>query len=155
MLGKTYIDPKPPHLPITLPDETINGPVINLNLSYAQALRPNTVHSLSVFHNPGITAVLKDSDVTETTGATYIITHRLNRYLTLSPSVGWVFLRDITGPSISREEVHIVNVGVALQRGFGRHLTTTLRYQFQTRESNIAGNSYDENRVTFTVLYIF
>jgi len=65
-----------------------------------------------------------------------------------------VLLHTVAGPG-AHEQVNIVNVGMALQRSFGRHISTTLRYQWQSRDSNLAGQSYDENRVTFDVLYIF
>ena len=115
-------------------------------------LRPNTTHILTFFHDPGLTLGLKDSSITAVTGVNYTIAHRLNRYMTLAPSVGWTHLESLSG---SREIADLVVVGFRLQRQFTKKLTGSFAYQYQTRSSNLSGQSYDVNEVTVNFNYTF
>ncbi len=130
----------------------IDGASSQVALNYTHPLRPDTTHSLTFFHDPGITLELKDSSITAATGINYTIAHRLNRYLTLAPSVGWTHLESLSG---SREIADLVVVGFRLQRQFTKKLTGSFAYQYQTRSSNLSGQSYDVNEVTVNFNYTF
>ena len=130
----------------------IDGVSSTVSLSYTHPLRPNTTHSLSFFHSPGITLQLKDSNITETTGVNYNIAHRLNRYMTISPSVTWTRLHSLSG---STETADLIVVGISLQRQFTKQLIGSLAYQYQTRKSDVNGLSYDVNEVTVNFNYTF
>ena len=130
----------------------IDGVDSNVTLSYTHPLRPNTTHSLVFYRNPGVALLLKSSSITEATGVSYILSHRLNRYLTLSPQVGWTHLQSLFSTG---ETADLIQVGFGLQRTFTKHLTGSLSYLYQTRDSNIAANRYDVNEVTVTANYTF
>ena len=89
-------------------------------VSYTHPLRPNTTHTISVFHDPGISLELKDSSITEVTGVNYTIAQRLNRYMTLAPSVGWTHLESLSGSS---EIADLIVVGISLQRQITKKLS--------------------------------
>ena len=130
----------------------IDGISSDVSVSYTHPLRPNTTHSLAFFRSPGVTLLLKDSSITETTGLSYTIAHKLNRSLTLSPAVTWTHLKSLSG---TVEVADIVAVGFGLQRTFTKHLSGTFNYRYQTRSSNIAGNSYDVNDISVSANYTF
>ena len=131
----------------------IDGISSSIALSYTHPLRPNTSHSISFFRSPGVTAVLKDSNITETIGVTYSLAHRLNRYITIVPTVSWSNLKDIGGGG--GEKADIWDVGFGLSRAFTQHLSGSLAYRYQTRSSNLPDQSYDVNRVTVDFNYTF
>lgn len=126
----------------------------NVTLSYTHPLRPNTTHSLSFFRSPGVTLLLENSSITEVTGLSYTISHRLNRYLTLSPNVSWSHLRSLAG-SQTLETADIIQVGFGLQRQFTKHFSTALSYFHQIRDSNLPNASYTVNDVTVSANYAF
>ena len=132
--------------------QTIDGVDATVSMSYTHPLRPDTTHTLSFFHSPGISLGLQNSSIQETTGLNYTLAHRLNRYMTLSPSVGWTHLKSLSG---STEIADIVIVGISLQRQFTKKLTGLFAYQYQTRSSNLSGQSYDVNEVTVNFNYTF
>jgi len=132
--------------------QSIDGVDATVSVNYTQPLRPNTTHSLSFFHSPGISLGLENSSITTVTGANYTLAHRLNRYLTLAPSVGWTHLESLNG---SREIADLVVVGFRLQRQFTKKLTGTFAYEYQTRSSDLSGQSYDVNEVTVNFNYTF
>jgi hypothetical protein len=65
------------------PPSNLDGIISTLALNYTHPLRPNTTYSLSFFRTPGLTAVLKNSNATQSTGVNLNITHRLSADLTL------------------------------------------------------------------------
>jgi hypothetical protein len=130
----------------------IDGVDAAVSLSYTHPLRPNTTHTFSFFHSPGISLGLENSSIQETTGLNYTLAHRLNRYMTLAPSVGWTHLESLSG---SREIADIIVVGFRLQRQFTKKLTGSFAYQYQTRNSNLSGQSYDVNDVSVNLNYTF
>jgi len=130
----------------------INGVDSQISLSYTHPLRPNTTHSLSFYRSPGVALLLKDSSITQVYGASYTISHRLNRSLTLSPEVNWTHLKSLSG---SMEVADIIQVGFSLQRTFTKRLSSTFSYTYQTRSSNIPGSSYDVNDISITANYTF
>jgi hypothetical protein len=132
--------------------QSIDGVDAAVSLSYTHPLRPNTTHTLSFFHSPGITLGLENSSIQETTGFNYTLARRLNRYMTLAPSVGWTHLKSLSG---STEIADVIIVGISLQRQFTKKLTGSLAYQYQTRNSNLSGQSYDVNEVTVNMNYTF
>lgn len=136
----------------TEPKESHDGLGSSIALSYAQPLRPNTTHSISVFQSPGITGLLDSSDLQETLGVNYNITHLLNRWVTLSPFIAYQHVSSLSG---SIEEVDIVSFGLGLSRSFGRHLSGSVWYRHQSRDSNIPGFSYDANKVSVRLTWWF
>lgn len=137
-----------------LPDDRVDGISSTIGLNYSHPLRPNTTYSISFSRSPGITAALEDSDITEATSATLSIAHRLTRLITLAPSISWVYLKDISS-SGGGEKVHIWNVSLGLSRPITRKLQSSFSYRFQTRDSNLAGQSYDVNTVSLQFNYTF
>lgn len=132
--------------------QNIDGVDSNVTLSYTHPLRPNTTHSISFYRNPGVALLLKSSSITQATGLTYILSHRLNQYLTLSPQIGWTHLDSLSG---SREVADIIQAGFGLQRTFTKHLTCSFSYLYQTRDSNIPANTYQVNDVSISANYTF
>jgi hypothetical protein len=130
----------------------IDGISSTVSVSYAHPLRPNTTHNIAFFRSPGVSLLLKDSSITETTGIAYSIAHRLNRYMTLSPNVTWTHLQALSG---SKEIADIYQVGVGLGRQFTRHLSTSLSYRYQLRSSNLPNSSYGVNDVSVSANYAF
>lgn len=130
----------------------IDGVSSTVSVSYTHPLRPNTTHSLSFFRSPGVALLLKDSSITETTGLSYMLSHRLNRSLTLSPEVSWTHLKSLSG---TLEVADLIQIGVGLQRTFTKHLSSTLSYRYQKRESNISNSSYVVNEVSLNANYTF
>ncbi len=135
------------------PGASMDNASANISLNYSHPLRPNTTHSLSVFYSPGVTATMDNSNYQTTYGLSYKITHRLNRQLTLSPTIAWAHQQDESG--LSGQENDTIRLDLGLTRSFGRHLTGTLNYLYQTRSSNKADQSYDVNRVTLSFTYMF
>lgn len=134
--------------------QNINGVDSNVTLSYTHPLRPNTTHSISFYRNPGVALLLLNSSITQATGVNYTISHRLNRYLTLSPQVGWVHLVSLFGPT-TLETADLIQVGFGLQRTFTEHLTGTFSYLRQMRDSNIPQNAYNVDEVSVSANYTF
>jgi hypothetical protein len=134
--------------------QNINGVDSNVTLSYTHPLRPNTTHSISFYRSPGVSLLLLNSSLTQATGVNYTISHRLNRNLTLSPTVGWVHLVSLYGPT-TLETADLIQVGFGLQRTFTKHLVGTFSYLHQTRDSSITANNYDVNEVTVNAIYTF
>jgi hypothetical protein len=134
--------------------QQFDGVDSNVTLSYTHPLRPNTMHSLSFYRSPGVTLLLQNSSLTEVTGLSYTISHRLNRYLTLSPNVNWSHLKSLAG-SQTLEVADIIQVGFGLQRQFTKHLSGSLGYFHQIRQSNLPNASYDVNDVTISANYAF
>ncbi len=130
----------------------IDGVDSNVTLSYTHPLRPNTTHSLAFYRNPGVALLLRSSSITQATGVSYIISHRLNRYLTLSPQVGWTHLVSLYGTG---EVADLIQVGFGLQRTFTKHLTGSFSYVRQMRDSNIPQNSYNVDDVSISANYTF
>jgi len=130
----------------------INGIDSTVTLSYTHPLRPNTTHAISFFRNPGVALLLKSSSVTQATGVNYTITHRLNRYVTLSPNVSYTYLKSLSG---SMEVADYVTVGFTLQRGFTERLTGTFAYQYLVRTSNLPDASYTVNDISLNLNYRF
>ncbi len=122
----------------------IDGVDSNVTLSYTHPLRPNTTHSISFYRDPGVALLLKSSSIVQATGVSYTLSHRLNRFLTLSPQVGWTHLVSLYSTG---EIADLVQVGFSLQRTFTKNLTGTFSYRYQSRTSNLPANSYDVNDV--------
>ena len=133
--------------------EVVEGVSSSVALSYAHPLRPNTTHSLSVFRSPGVTALLKDTAVTEITGLTYTLSHRLSKYITLAPNFTYSYLKAIGGAS--QEKTDLFSAGIGLGRTFTRHLSASVNYRFQLRSSNLENGSYYVNTVTASASYNF
>jgi len=134
--------------------DRVDGISSTLALNYVQPLRPNTTYSIAFTRSPGITAALEDSDITEVTSVTLSIAHRLSRFITLSPTIGWTLLEDISSDG-DGEKVHIIQIGMGLSRQFTRKLSGGLTYRYQTRDSNLPDQSYDVNEVTVNLTYTF
>lgn len=135
------------------PGGGLDGVNANVGLNYAHPLRPNTTHGISFFYSPGVTATMNESNYQTTYGVTYNIAHRLNRQITLVPTVGWIHTQDES--SMSGQKMDMIRVGLSLSRSFGRHLTTNLNYTYQTQMSNIPNQGYDVNRVAINFNYMF
>jgi putative beta-barrel porin BBP2 len=131
---------------------TVSGVDSTVTLSYTHPLRPNTTHAISFFRNPGVALLLKSSSVTQATGVDYSISHRLNRYVTLSPDVSWTHLKALSG---TMEVADFIQVGFTLQRSFTKQLTGTFAYRYQVRSSNLPEDSYTVNDISINLNYAF
>ena len=140
--------------PNKLKGDNVDGIGSNIALNYAHPFRPNTTYSVSVFRTPGVTAVLKNSSVQNVYGTGLTITHRLNRSLTLAPTITWSHLED-AGKSGSGERTDIIAAQIGLTRTFTTHLNGTINYQYQNRNSNLPGDSYNVNNVNLSLNYTF
>ena len=131
--------------------DNIDGISSTVAISYAHPLRPNTTHTLSVFRSPGV-ALLKNSSLTEVTGVSYLVSHRLNRFVTISPNIGWEHLKSLSGTG---EVTDMLDAGFGLGRQFTKHLSTSLTYRYQIRSSNLPNSSYQVNDVSLSANYSF
>lgn len=154
LVNRRQLNPTPPPTYLPLGDDNVDGITSTIALNYSNPLRPNTTYSLSFSRSPGITAALENSDITEATSVTLAIAHRLSRYVTLAPVVSWIYLEDVSDTG-DGEKTHIIQVRTGLSRQFGRKLRGDITHTFQTRNSNLAGQSYDVNTVTVTLSYQF
>jgi hypothetical protein len=130
----------------------VTGIDSTVTLSYTHPLRPNTTHSISFFRNPGVPLLLKSSSITQATGVDYSISHRLNRYVTLSPDVSYTYLKSLGG---SMEVADFISAGFTLQRGFTQRLTGTFAYRYLVRSSNLPDASYTVNDISINMNYRF
>ncbi len=134
---------------------SVNDGINNaINLNYANPLRPETSYSLSFFHNLDVPTGLVGSSVTEAYGANFVISHQLSPLLTLAPRVSWIHQNSLQSVAPA-ETVDIITVGLGFTRQFSSHLSASLQYNYQTRNSNINGQSYEENRVSISANYTF
>jgi hypothetical protein len=133
---------------------TVTGIDSTVTLSYTHPLRPNTTHAISFFRNPGVALLLKSSSITQATGVDYTISHRLNRYVTLSPDVSWTHLQSLSGSS-TLEVADFIGAGFTLQRAFTRHLSGNFAYRYYVRSSNLPNASYTVNDISLTMNYAF
>jgi hypothetical protein len=124
--------------------ESVGGISSAVGLSYAHPLRPLTSHSISVFRSPGVTGVLTSPNVTEIYGVGYTISHQLNRYVTLSPTFRYNHLRAIGG---NQERADFFTVDFNLSYRITRRLASFFNYRYAQRDSNLAGSSYEQNRM--------
>ncbi|MCS7048409.1 MAG: outer membrane beta-barrel protein [Verrucomicrobiae bacterium] len=154
LVDRRQLNPSPPPTYLPLGDDNVDGITSTIALNYSNPLRPNTTYSIAFSRSPGITAALENSDITEATSVTLAIAHQLSRHLTLAPVVSWIYLEDVSDIG-DGEKTHIVQVRTGLSRQFGRKLRGDLTHTFQTRNSNLAGQSYDVNTVTVTLSYQF
>jgi hypothetical protein len=146
----------------TIPADNVDGITSTIQLNYSHPFRPNTTYSISAFRSPGVTAVLENSDITEVYGANLNIQHRVNSYLTLSPSIQWTHLEDV-GPKAqpglvggsSGEIADILAIQMGLTRVITQKLTANFNYRYQFRNSNLKDSSYQDNFVTFYFNYNF
>ncbi len=139
---------------IPVGEETFEGINSGINLNYANPLRPYTTHSVAFFHSLNVPTGLVGSSITEAYGASYTISHLLNRWVTLSPRVSWTRQSSL-GTSTLSETVDIIHLGIGLDRRFTGHLSGGVSYTYQVRDSNIDDQSYDVNQVTGYLQYNF
>ncbi len=135
--------------------DNVDGIGSSIALNYTNPLRPNTTHSISFFRSPGVTATLKESDIQEVVGVTYSLAHRLNRFVTIAPTVTWLNTKDISPSGGTGENVDVISVGFGTSRTFSRHCSGSFNYRYQTRSSNLPGQSYDVNEITLRLVYSF
>jgi hypothetical protein len=136
-----------------MPGGRTDGISGNVGLAYAHPLRPNTTHALSVTYSPGVTAMLNQSNFQTTYGANYTITHRLNSYLTFSPSLGW--MRTISEGGLSHSQYDALVIQMGFNRAFGRRLSGSLLLRHEERSSSQGGMAYNVNDVTTSLSYMF
>lgn len=146
----------------TIPADNVDGITSTLALNYSHPLRPNTTYQISAFRSPGVTAVLQNSNITETYGVNLSIQQRLSSSVTLTPTISWTHAADLSrktttgGVSLGSGEVtDLVAVGLGLNRVLTRKLTANFSYRFQARSSNLANASYEDNRITLDFNYSF
>lgn len=135
-------------------ERTTGGLNNNVTLNYSNPLRPMTTHSVSGFHSLDVPAGLRNSGLTEAYGLTYRISHVLNRRVTLSPFVSWTHQTDLEDDADS-ETVDTVRAGIGLSRRLTDRLSGRFEYRYQLRDSNIDGQSYQENSVSASLRYVF
>ncbi len=149
----SQFDPVQSHTATNSASGGTDGVTANIGLSYANPLRPNTTHAISMFYSPGVTATMLDSNYQTTYGTTYSITHLLSRSLTMAPQVGWTHSQSESG--LSQQAYDIIFVGVNFSRTFTRHLTGILTYRYQDRMSPQPNQNYQVNEVRVNFQYTF
>ncbi len=143
--------------PDVLKPDNVDGISSQLALAYSHPLRPNTSYSMTMYHSPGVSALLKDSSVTDVYGVTLSITHRLRSNLTLTPVFQWTHLQDMGRQPVGtpHEKTDLFSVNLLLNRNFAPNLAGQLEYRFQARSSNILNGTYDVNQVNIKLRYLF
>ncbi len=142
--------------PNVLPPSNLDGVISTLALNYTHPFRPNTTYSLSFYRTPGVTAVLKNSNATQSTGVNLNIVHKLSADLTLQPQVSWQHLEDVGAQLTGQpERADIILVGMQLSRAFGTKWFGVIQFNHQSRMSNLHDASYDDNKVDVTLSYTF
>ena len=134
--------------------DNIDGISSTIALNYTHPLRPNTSFGLSFARSPGVTTLLKDADITESTSVTLSIAHRLSRTITLAPTISWTRLEEISS-NPDAQKVDFIQITMGLTRQFTRKLNGGINYTYQTRDSNQFDQSYDVNKVTVSLNYSF
>jgi hypothetical protein len=137
-----------------IPDDQVNGITSSIGLNYGHPLSPNTTYSISVFRSPGVTAVLKDSNITEIYGVNLGLSHRLRPTVTLSPTFGWVHAEDV-GKGGDGEVTDLFFFAIGFSRQLTSRVAFTADYRFQHRLSNLEGEDYLVNQVTCKFRYTF
>ncbi len=143
--------------PDVLKPDNVDGITSQIALAYAHPLRPNTSYSMTLYHSPGVSALLKDSSVSDVYGATLSITHRLRSNLTITPVIQYTHLSDLgrQPPGTPHEKTDLFSVDLLLNRNLSQALSAQMEYRYQSRMSNILNGTYDVNQVYLKLRYIF
>jgi len=140
--------------PVVKKSDNVDGITSSAALSYSHPLNPNTSYSVSAFNSPGVTAVLKNSSITEVYGMGLIVTHRLTPKVTLSPAFRWTHM-EAAGRDNSGQKTDLFSVQLSLQRVISQRILMGLSYIYVSRYSNQPGSTYDVNRLTLKMNYTF
>jgi hypothetical protein len=134
--------------------DNVDGITSSIGLSYVNPLNPYTTYSISVFNSPGVTAVLKDSSITEVYGVSLGINHLLTPTITLSPGFTWTHA-EYVGRDSAGEVTDLFSARLTLSRRFTANLSGSMDYQYILRDSNLPGSSYYVNRFAIRMTYMF
>lgn len=137
-----------------IPDDRVDGITSTVGLNYLHPLNPNTTYAISFFRSPGVTAALKDSNITEVYGVRLAIAHQLRRDVVLTPNFGWVHSEDV-GKEGAGEVSDLFYFGLGFRRRLTARITFEVDYRFQARLSNQEGDSYETNRLSVKARYDF
>lgn len=140
--------------PETLPADNVTGINASIGGSYVHPLRPNTTYGFSFYHSPGVSALLKDSNVTEVFGASVFLAHRLTPTVTLTPTLNWTHTQSV-GRTSNGQKLDLYSIMLALNRRITDSLSATFDYRYQAQNSNQFGTTYDSNRLTLKFNYTF
>lgn len=106
-------------------------------------------HGISVSLNQG-------SDYTESTDFNYSVSWSLRKNTSVSGNVSYTIGKQPgAGQFGGTENYESFNFGPSIRQQFTSKFSGTFAYYFTLRESNLAGNSYDNNRVVLTASYAF
>lgn len=143
--------------PIKLKADNVDGISSSLAASYAHPLRPNTSYSVVFFHSPGVTAVLKQSSVTEISGAQLVISHLLARGLTINPVLSWTHAANTgrVAPGAPSEVTDLMGLDLRLVKSLTPNTSASFEYRFQMRTSNVEGSDYHTTLIMVKGRYNF
>ena len=140
--------------PTVLPAANIPGINAMMAGSYTHPLHPNTTYSVSIFHSPGVTALLSQSSVQSVTGLSLSLAHQLTQKTVLMPTVQFENI-DAVGISSSHEHEQLLSVQMSLSRQISDHMSWSAQYQYVLRVSNLPNSSYDSTVGTVMMNYHF
>ena len=140
--------------PQVLPAQNLGGISSSMAGSYTHPLHPNTTYSVSVYHSPGVTALLSASSIQSVTGVSLLLAHQLTQKTVLTPTIQFTNIESI-GLSSNHEKENLISMQMGLSRSVSSRLSWTAQYQYVTRISNLPNSTFDTTVITMTGTYHF
>ena len=138
--------------PTTLPAQNLGGISSSLAGSYTHPLHPSTTYSVSVYHSPGVTALLSASSIQSVTGVSLSLAHQLTKQTVITLPIQFTNLQ-AEGISSTHEKENLISSGMVLSRQISGHMSWTATYQYVARFSNLPNSTYDTTVVSLMMTY--
>jgi len=140
--------------PNTLPAQNLGGISSSLAGSYTHPLHPSTTYSISVYHSPGVTALLSASSIQSVTGVSLSLAHQLTAKTVITLPIQYTNLQSL-GISSSHETENLISTGMSFSRQISDHMSWIATYQYVARFSNLPNSTYDTTLVSMIMNYHF
>ena len=140
--------------PVTLPASTVGGINASIAGSYTHPLRPNTTYGLSVYHSPGISALMSSASLSSVTGVSLSLAHQLSSKTVLMPLFQFTHMES-AGITSSHDKQDLLSASMSLSRQLTEHLNWTAQYQYLYKISNLPNSTFDSTVITFMANYQF
>ena len=112
-------------------------------------------HTLSANHGINV-SLNQGSDYTESSDMNYSVSWALRKNTSVSGNVSYTIGTQPGAGQFGRtENYQSFNFGPSIRQQFTSKFSGTIGYYFTLRESNLAGRSYDNNRLVLTASYAF
>lgn len=131
-----------------------DSPILNENFSLRYAFNADRTSFYVTARDSKQTRAVDLGEGTFTS-ASISLRRTISPKLSASMQVGW---RDSTGTGLNQgfsQEIEAWTGGLSLSRRLARRTSIALSYRYTDQESNIAQNTFEENRLTLTFNYRF